>query len=586
MERESYSFLAGSASCGVTVMAQISSLGQESEPLSPGNLPVHEPSAKIVPAPALLGTLVLKEVHDLVLTLRFTVGTVIALVLAVLAAYIGSLDYNARLDSYQTKLKLNREALSHTTTYSFLFPTLVRPPEPLSVLNHGLEGRVGTDFQVSVDTENTEATGENRGNEYLSIFSEVDLTVIVAVILGLLALLFTFDAVCGEREAGTLKLMASYPVARWQVLLGKYVGAWLALMLPTALACLLSLLVMGFAAHAHVGPQEVVRMALIVLSYVLYLSLMLLVGLAISSFIQRSSIALIFATFFWFFFVTIVPNLATMVPDFVGHRASVYQNAQQGLRQTYREQEQMLSARKDPRDGFSFDYAINNNYASLTGYECRYGDRKYYDRLRDYFSWLVPASLRLAAKRADIWRDYIRYRYRQAAVARALSFLSPTAVFQNTAAFLSGTSAADYTHYIDLATQYRYTFLEYLARKNAFSSWRWFTEDTPERDRSWTKMFLGKSADELTASGAEPGEIANRMIRDPAMWKLVGKIEEDDQRRPDWFLPLGDLPAFQYARVEAGQTLVSAAPEILYLLVLNLILFSLTFMRFVRYDVR
>jgi len=485
MGREGLSFLTASVCCGVTVMAQILSSGQENDTLSPGDPPVHEPPRKIAPAPALPGTLVLKEVHDLVLTLRFTVGTVIALVLAVLAAYIGSLDYNARLDSYQTKLKLNREALNHTTTYSFLSPTLVRPPEPLSVLNHGLEGRVGTDFGVAVDTENTEATGENRGNEYLSIFSEVDLTVIVGVILGLLALLFTFDAVCGEREAGTLKLMASYPVARWQILLGKFIGAWIALMLPAALACLLSLLVMGFAAHVHFGPQEVLRTALIFLSYVLYLSLMLLVGLAISSFIQRSSIALIFATFFWFFFVTIVPNLATMVPDFVGQRASVYQKAQQGLRETYREQEQIVNAKKDPRDGFSFDYAISNNMTSLTGYECRFGDPRFYDRVRDYFSWLVPVSLRLAAKRADIWRGYIRYRYHQAAVARALSFLSPTAVFQNTATFLSGTSAADYTHYVDLATQYRHTFLEYLTRKNAFSSWRWFTEDTPERDRSW-----------------------------------------------------------------------------------------------------
>jgi hypothetical protein len=151
---------------------------------------------------SLLATLVLKEVHDLVLTLRFMVGTVLALGLAVMAAYIGSLDYNARLDSYQTKLKLTRDAIAETRVYSFLRPTIYRPPEPLSVLNRGLEGRLGTDYWVSIDVENTEAEGQNRGNEYLAIFSEVDLTVVVAVILGLLALLFTFDSVSGEREGG------------------------------------------------------------------------------------------------------------------------------------------------------------------------------------------------------------------------------------------------------------------------------------------------------------------------------------------------------------------------------------------------
>lgn len=211
--------------------------------------------ARLAPHSA-LGTLVLKRVHDLVLTMRFTVGTTLTLILAVLTAYIGSLDYNARLDSYQTKLKLNRQDLERTAVYSFLRPTVVRPPEPLSILHHGLEGRLGTDMQISVDEEQTEAQGENRGNEYLWIFSEIDLTVIVAVILGLLALLFTFDAVSGEREAGTLKLMLSFPLSRSELLLGKYLGTWVTLMLPTAAACILSLMVIGFAAECICAPRN------------------------------------------------------------------------------------------------------------------------------------------------------------------------------------------------------------------------------------------------------------------------------------------------------------------------------------------
>ena len=537
-------------------------------------------------APALLGTLVGKEVHDLILTLRFTVGTVIAIILAVLAGYIGSLDYNARLDSYQTKIKLNRQALTETTVYSNLWPTVVRPPEPLSILNHGLEGRVGTDFQVSVDTENTEASGENRGNEYLSVFSEVDLTVVVAVILGLLALLFTFDAVCGEREAGTLKLMMTYRLARWQVLLGKFFGAWITLMIPTALACLVSVFVMGLVAHVHFGAPEILRIGLIFLLYALYLSLMLLIGLVVSSFFERSSIALVFATFIWFLFVTIVPNLATMIPDFVGNRASVYQTAQEGLRQTHKDQDALLKDMKDPRQGFSFYYAINNSWRGFTAFECHLGDHKFYNQLTDYFSKLVPISLKLAGRRADIWRQYIRYRYHQAAVARGLSFFSPTAVFHNLANYLSGTSEADYRHFVDLAGQYRRTFLDYLQRKNAFNSWRWFTSDPPDQDWSWTVLLTGKSADELTASGANPADVINKIAHGPDFWKKLQQFEKDHMTGPGLRLPLGDLPAFTYQRTATGVALVRAAPELLYLLVLNIVLFLVAYVRFVRYDVR
>ena len=535
---------------------------------------------------SLLATLVFKEVHDLVLTLRFTVGTLIAVILAVLAAYIGSLDYNARLDSYQTKLKLNREAVSRTTVYSFLQPTAVRPPEPLSILHHGLEGRLGTDFEVSVDTENTEARGENRGNEYLSIFTEVDLTVIVAVILGLLALLFTFDAVCGEREAGMLKLVMSYPLSRSQLLLGKYLGAWITLMLPATLACLLSLLVVGLVANVHFGPPEIARLGVILVFYALYLSLMLLVGLVISSFAQRSSLALVFAAFAWFFFVTVVPNLATMIPDFVGERGRIYQTAMEGLKQVEKEQRAAADVVKDPREGFSFYYAINNNWGGFTVFECSMGDRKFYDQLREFFGQRIPMSLKFAAHRAEVWRQYIRYRERQAAIARGLSFLSPSAVFQNAMGFASGTSQADYKHFITLASQYRNTFLDYLGRKGAFTSQRWFTQNPPDQDRSWTTLYLGKTADELTASGARPDDVANKMIRDQSMWAKAMELEKRWHESPDYFLPLGDLPAFTYARLATGAALVQAAPEIAYLLGLNLILFLVAFMRFVHYDVR
>jgi ABC-type transport system involved in multi-copper enzyme maturation permease subunit len=329
-----------------------------------------------------------------------------------------------------------------------------------------------------------------------------------------------------------------------------------------------------------------VRVALIFLAYGIYLSLMLLVGLVISSLAQRSSLALVFVTFFWFFFVTVVPNLAMMVPDFVGHRASVYQRAREGQRQVRRDQDGAFQAIKDPRDNFSFYFAINNNGGDGTQFECQYGDRKYYDQLRDYFAQAIPLSLKFAARRADIWREYIHYRGRQAAQARTLSFFSPTAVFQNTGTFLSGTSGADYAHYIDLASRYRRTFLDYLANKKAFSSYRWFTEDPPDKDNSWVPMLFGKTADEMTASGADPVKLLNAAIHDPAVWKKFGAVDEEKRQRPDWLLALGDLPGFSYKRLAVGETLVMAAPEIVYLLVLNLMLFLVAFMRFVRYDVR
>ncbi len=43
-------------------------------------------------------------------------------------------------------------------------------------------------------------------------------------LLPLIALLLAYDALVGEAERGTLLLLLAYPVARWQVVLGKFLG--------------------------------------------------------------------------------------------------------------------------------------------------------------------------------------------------------------------------------------------------------------------------------------------------------------------------------------------------------------------------
>lgn len=52
----------------------------------------------------------------------------------------------------------------------------------------------------------------------------VSLSSLSIFLLPLIALLISHDAIVGEMERGTMLLLLSYPVARWQVLLGKFVG--------------------------------------------------------------------------------------------------------------------------------------------------------------------------------------------------------------------------------------------------------------------------------------------------------------------------------------------------------------------------
>lgn len=63
----------------------------------------------------------------------------------------------------------------------------------------------------------------------------VSLASLSIFLVPLIALLLSFDSVVGEAERGTLLLLLAYPLARWQILVGKFLGQTAILALAIAL---------------------------------------------------------------------------------------------------------------------------------------------------------------------------------------------------------------------------------------------------------------------------------------------------------------------------------------------------------------
>ncbi|NPU10979.1 ABC transporter permease [Bradyrhizobium sp. 83002] len=76
----------------------------------------------------------------------------------------------------------------------------------------------------------------------------VSLSSLTIFLIPLIALLISHDAIVGDMERGTMLLLLSYPVARWQVLLGKFLGHLAVLAFATCLgygAAAVALLITG-----------------------------------------------------------------------------------------------------------------------------------------------------------------------------------------------------------------------------------------------------------------------------------------------------------------------------------------------------
>ena len=138
--------------------------------------------------------------------------------------------------------------------------------------------------------------------------TKVDWGFIIGYVLSLVALLFTFDAISGERERGTLRLILANSVPRHTALIGKFTGALISIVIPFTLAVLMNLLVISTATDVHLNVEAWGRLGIIVLIALLYTCLFLGLGLLVSSRVQRSAMSLMILLLIWVVFVVFTPN--------------------------------------------------------------------------------------------------------------------------------------------------------------------------------------------------------------------------------------------------------------------------------------
>ena len=265
----------------------------------------------------MLITLIRRELLDNLMTFRFAAAMFITLLLVVANTAVLIKDYEKRLASYNTALKTHRQQLRETKTYSAGDIFVDRPPNPLSIFNVGLDKRLGNQIRIYHAFVPTlwDAWMSGSDNPFLNIFNTIDIVFIFEVVLSLMALMFAYDALAGERERGTLRLVLTHPLSRGHILLAKYIGAMLCLLIPLALSLLLSLIVLTTTASFSLGIPDFLRISGIVLASLAYLSVFYLIGLLISAVTQRTGTALMISMFVWGFLVLVYPNMILAVTD-------------------------------------------------------------------------------------------------------------------------------------------------------------------------------------------------------------------------------------------------------------------------------
>ena len=137
--------------------------------------------------------------------------------------------------------------------------------------------------------------------------------------LSLFALLFAYDAICGEKERGTLRLCFSYGISRSSFLTGKIAGALGALILPFLIPVGLGALI-WIVQGIPLTAVDWLRVLILVFAGFLYASWFLSLAVWVSCITERSSHAFLLLLCAWVFLVLLAPRAAVALS---AHQVSV-----------------------------------------------------------------------------------------------------------------------------------------------------------------------------------------------------------------------------------------------------------------------
>jgi ABC-type transport system involved in multi-copper enzyme maturation permease subunit len=186
-----------------------------------------------------------RELLSNIITFRFLVGLIMCLALITASAFVLTKDYRVRLENYNRNVIEQVNRTKNFKIHRAIEVSVDRPPAPLGFLCIGSDKELGNRVEnISYREVPTEAVGQGSNNPLMVVFSSLDMALIIQVVLSLLALLLSYDAISGEREQGTLSLMLSNPVPRYHVLLGKLIGGMISIVIPLTAGVLVGLFVL------------------------------------------------------------------------------------------------------------------------------------------------------------------------------------------------------------------------------------------------------------------------------------------------------------------------------------------------------
>ena len=266
-----------------------------------------------------------RELFDHINSLRFILTVVILSALMVTNAVVHLRTHPERIRDYSEAVTRSVNKLkSRTQLYALAQKgpgNLYKRPSMLTFITDGGDaylpghiwnegswskgstgGTIKSNWWLSYGSVNPDA------KDFLPQATKIDWVFIITYLLSFIPLLFTFDALSGEREQGTLRLCLANPISRPVLLTGKFLGTLITVLIPFVFAMLLNLAVISADSWTQLNAADWGRLGLILLIASSYAGIFIGLGLMVSAGTREPRVSLVVLLLIWVTTVIFMPS--------------------------------------------------------------------------------------------------------------------------------------------------------------------------------------------------------------------------------------------------------------------------------------
>jgi len=361
--------------------------------------------------------------------------------------------------------------------------------------------------------------------------------------MSILALLVAYNTISGEREQGTLKLILSGTIARYQVLLGKLLAGLVTLIIPVTGAFIVGLLILQYFPMVSLAGADWTRIGLMYLVSLIFISAMYNIGLLFSCLMRRASISLVLGLFAWVVFAVVIPNGSVYLANYL--RPTEAREKMDAKVRTLGEERnnEIYDLTKALREGGSQSMAMG----AFRGILILHCEKPLMDDYKKKYTLSEPVKIKYADRIFEVQQQYLGGLMKQKHLARTIAQISPITLYESLMSALAGTDLANIEHFRGRVKLHTNEVIEYI--------------------RSKTDNFSLPSYFTPSKEGDHEKGVHKKLEQTPA-------------------LNLQDLPRFSCGPERLTKALPRAIPHILLLVFINALFFTLSFVAFLKYDVR